>query len=147
MVYYNYKEQRKVDTMKNIITNKWTTFTLTIACVILGVCLMGRAYSAQAIEPVEQEPVVKYVEVIKKEVFDTSIIETMWCGSGFREGIIRMVGAWWYADGVVEDEQGQLWNIYQQVNEQDFLLLWIADNNTPDKTTDDIIIKVWREAY
>jgi hypothetical protein len=58
-----------------------------------------------------------------------------------------MVGAWWYADGVVEDEQGQLWGIEQSINADDFLLLWIADNHTPNNTTDDIIIKVWREAY
>ena len=133
--------------MKNMMTNKWTTFTLAIVCVVLGACLMGRAYPAQAVEPVATEPTVVYVEVIKEELFDTSILETMWCGSGFEEGTIRMVGAWHYADGVVEDEQGQLWGIDQQVDEQDFLLLWIADNNTPNKTTDDIIIKVWREAY
>ena len=132
--------------MKNIITNKWTTFTLAIMCVILGACLMGRAYPAQAVEPVEQEPIVKYVEVIKEEKFDTSIIESQWCG-GFEEGTIRMVGAWWYADGVVEDEQGQLWGIEQSINADDFLLLWIADNHTPNNTTDDVIIKVWREAY
>jgi hypothetical protein len=58
-----------------------------------------------------------------------------------------MVGAWWYADGVVEDEQGQLWGIEQSISTDDFLLLWIADNNTPNNTTDDIVIKVWREAY
>ena len=133
--------------MKNIIANKWTTFTLAIVCVIFGACLMGRTYPAQAVEPVEQEPIVKYVEVIKEEVFDTSILETMWCGSGFEEGTIRMVGAWWYTDGVVEDEQGQLWGIEQSINTDDFLMLWIADNHTPNNTTDDIIIKVWREAY
>ena len=132
--------------MKNIITNKWTTFTLATVCVIFGACLMGRAYPAQAVKPVEQEPIIKYVEVIKEENFDTSIIENNWCG-GFCDGQVRMVGAWWYADGVVEDEQGQLWGIDQQVDEQDFLLLWIADNNTPNNTVDDLIIKVWREAY
>ena len=132
--------------MKNIITNKWTTFTLAIACVIFGACLMGRAYPAQAVEPVEQEPIVKYVEVVREQMFDTSIIESMWCG-GFTDGTIRIVGAWWYADGVVEDEQGQLWGIDVPVTNEDFLLLWIADNNTPNNTTDDIIIKVWREAY
>ena len=133
--------------MKNIITNKWTTFTLAIVCVILGACLMGRAYPAQAVEPIIQEKeVVKYVEVVREQAFDTSVLEQEWCG-GFTDGTVRMVGAWRYADGVVEDEQGQLWGIDQQVSEQDFLLLWIADNNTPNKTTDDIIIKVWREAY
>ena len=94
-------------------------------------------------EPVE---VVKYVEVQKEQAFDTTPIEQAWCG-GFTDGTVRMVGAWWYADGVVEDEQGQLWGIEQSIDKEDFLLLWIADNNTPDKTTDDIIIKVWREAY
>ena len=92
------------------------------------------------------EPVVKYIEVVEQKNFDTSIIESQWCG-GFTEGTVRMVGAWWYTDGVVEDEQGQLWAVEQSVEQEDFLLLWIADNNTPDKTTDDIIIKVWREAY
>jgi hypothetical protein len=48
---------------------------------------------------------------------------------------------------VVEDEQGQLWGIEQNIEQEDFLLLWIADNHTPNNTTDDIVIKVWREAY
>lgn len=96
--------------------------------------------------PVETVEVVKYVEVQKEQAFDTTPIEQAWCG-GFTDGTVRMVGAWWYADGVVEDEQGQLWGIEQSIDKEDFLLLWIADNNTPDKTTDDIIIKVWREAY
>lgn len=81
-----------------------------------------------------------------KQMFDTSIIEAQWCG-GFEDGTVRMVGAWWYADGVVEDEQGQLWGIEQNINTDDFLMLWIADNNTPNNPTDDVIIKVWREAY
>jgi hypothetical protein len=86
------------------------------------------------------------VEVVQQDAFDTSVIEQEWCG-GFTDGTIRMVGAWWYADGVVEDEQGQLWGIDVPVSNEDFLLLWIADNNTPNNTTDDIIIKTWREAY
>ena len=131
--------------MKNIITNKWTTFTLAIAVVILASCLIGRA-QADTVEPVAQEPIIKYVEVVNDEVFDTSIIEHEWCGE-FSDGTIRMVGAWYYTNGVVEDEQGQLWGIDQEVSTEDFLLLWIADNNTPNKTTDDIIIKVWREAH
>jgi hypothetical protein len=129
--------------MKNIITNKWTTFTLAIVCAIFGACLLGRAYPVQA---VKQEPIIKYVEVVQQGGFDTSVIEQAWCG-GFEDGTIRMVGAWWYADGVVEDEQGQLWGIDQEVSMEDFLLLWIADNNTPNNTTDDVVIKVWREAY
>lgn len=131
--------------MKKIMTNPWTIFTLTMLCVVLFAVVMGRTFPAQA-GMVEQEPVVKYVEVIKDTPFDTSIIESQWCG-GFEDGTIRMVGAWWYADGVVEDEQGQLWGIEQAIDKEDFLLLWIADNHTPNNTTDDLIIKVWREAY
>lgn len=128
--------------MKNIIFNKWTTLTLAITVVILTFCLIGKAQT----KPVEQEPIIKYVEVVNDKAFDTSIIEQAWCGS-FTDGTIRMVGAWYYTDGVVEDNQGQLWAVEESVTAEDFLLLWIADNNTPNKTTDDIIIKVWREAH
>ena len=116
------------------------TIVMVLAAMILGV-LAGRDLA-----PIQEVEVVKYVEVVEQDAFDTSIIEAQWCG-GFEDGTVRMVGAWWYADGVVEDEQGQLWGIDQEVSMEDFLLLWIADNNTPNNTTDDIIIKVWREAY
>ena len=121
-------------------------WTAVGAMLVIMMMLFGAGCFKQASEPVEQEPIVKYVEVQKQSGFDTSIIESMWCG-GFEDGTVRMVGAWWYADGVVEDEQGQLWGIEQNIEQTDFLLLWIADNNTPNNTTDDIIIKVWREAY
>ena len=129
--------------MKNMTNTQryLTTIVMVLAAMVLGV-LAGKDLA-----PIQEVEVTKYVEVVKEQVFDTSILETMWCGSGFEEGTIRMVGAWHYADGVVEDEQGQLWGIEQSINTDDFLLLWIADNNTPNKTTDDIIIKVWREAY
>lgn len=117
-----------------------TTIVVVLAAMVLGV-LAGRDLA-----PIQEVEVVKYVEVVEQDAFDTSIIEAQWCG-GFEDGTVRMVGAWWYADGVVEDEQGQLWGIDQEVSMEDFLLLWIADNNTPSNTTDDIIIKVWREAY
>ena len=115
---------------------------LVVMMILFAGGLFGKASAGQ----VEQEPIVKYVEVQKEQMFDTSIIEAQWCG-GFSDGQVRMVGAWWYADGVVEDEQGQLWGIDVPVSNEDFLLLWIADNNTPNNTTDDIIIKTWREAY
>lgn len=115
---------------------------LVIMMILFGAGCFGKASAAN----VTQEPIVKYVEVQKEQMFDTSIIEAQWCG-GFEDGTVRMVGAWWYADGVVEDEQGQLWAVEQSINTDDFLMLWIADNNTPNNTTDDLIIKVWREAY
>ena len=121
-------------------------WTAVGAMLVIMMMLFGAGCFKQASKPVEQEPVVKYVEVQKEQMFDTSIIEAQWCG-GFEDGTIRMVGAWWYADGVVEDEQGQLWGIEQSINTDDFLMLWIADNHTPNNTTDDIVIKVWREAY
>ena len=120
----------------------WTVvgMMLVVMMILFGAGCFGKASAAHV------EPEVKYVEVQKQSGFDTSIIENMWCG-GFEDGTVRMVGAWWYADGVVEDEQGQLWAVEQSINTDDFLLLWIADNNTPNNTTDDLIIKVWREAY
>lgn len=114
--------------------------------VVMMILFAGGLFGKASAGQVEQEPIVKYVEVQKEQMFDTSIIEAQWCG-GFEDGTVRMVGAWWYADGVVEDEQGQLWAVEQSINHDDWLMLWIADNNTPDNTTDDIIIKVWREAY
>ena len=122
----------------------WTVVGMML--VVMMILFAGNCFVTASAGQVEQEPIIKYVEVQKQGGFDTSIIESMWCG-GFEDGTVRMVGAWWYADGVVEDEQGQLWGIEQSISTDDFLLLWIADNNTPDNTTDDIVIKVWREAY
>lgn len=127
------------------MTNNKNYYIASSILVAILIAIGGYAIG-QHNAPVETVEVVKYVEVQKEQMFDTTPIEQAWCG-GFEDGTVRMVGAWWYADGVVEDEQGQLWGIEQDIDKEDFLLLWIADNNTPDKTTDDIIIKVWREAY
>ena len=126
-------------------TNKKTYFILSTGLLISLAIICGYVFGKRNATP-EPVEVVKYVEVQKEQMFDTTSIEQAWCGD-FEDGTVRMVGAWWYADGVVEDEQGQLWGIEQSIDKEDTLLLWIADNNTPDKTTDDIIIKVWREAY
>ena len=127
------------------MTNNKNYYIASSILVAILIAICGYALG-QRNAPVETVEVVKYVEVQKEQMFDTTPIEQAWCG-GFTDGTVRMVGAWWYADGVVEDEQGQLWGIEQDIDKEDFLLLWIADNNTPDKTTDDIVIKVWREAY
>ena len=126
-------------------TNNKTYYILSAAMLIILALICGYVIGTRSVDP-EPVEIVKYVEVQKEQAFDTTLIEQAWCG-GFTDGTVRMVGAWWYADGVVEDEQGQLWGIEQSIDKEDFLLLWIADNNTPDKTTDDIIIKTWREAY
>ena len=127
------------------MTNKLNTIQkcAVMATLMIGFALLGVIAGKDMAEPVE---VIKYVEVIQEQKFDTSIIESNWCG-GADEGTIRMLGAWWYADGVVEDEQGQLWGVEQDITENDWLMLWIADNHTPNDTRDDIIVKVWREAY
>lgn len=129
--------------MKNKVIN---FLHYTGLCVLVLLFVMWGVLAGRELASVQEVEVVKYVEVQKEQMFDTSIIETQWCG-GFEDGTVRMVGAWWYADGVVEDEQGQLWGVEQSIEQTDFLLLWIADNNTPNNNTDDIIIKVWREAY
>ena len=125
--------------------NKKTYFILSTGLLISLAIICGYVLGKRNATP-EPVEVIKYVEVQKEQMFDTTPIEQAWCGN-FEDGTVRMVSAWQYADGVVEDEQGQLWGIEQSIDKEDFLLLWIADNNTPDKTTDDIIIKVWREAY
>lgn len=142
MVYFRYSKRRELNTMT---TNNKTYYILSAIILIIFAIICGYVIGERSATP-EPVEVVKYVEVQKEQAFDTTSIEQAWCG-GFTDGTVRMVGAWWYADGVVEDEQGQLWGIEQNIDKEDFLLLWIADNNTPDKTTDDIIIKVWREAY
>lgn len=105
----------------------------------------------------EPEPVVVYKEVCVPTVaseepaadgmFDTSALET-WC-RGADQGPIRMVGAWQaegYGKGMVTDEEGNLWYIEEDYDEQSFLLLWVVDNHTED-VTDDEVVKVWSEAY
>ena len=142
MLYFRYSKRRELNTMT---TNNKTYYILSAGLLIIFSIICGYVIGKRSATP-EPVEVVKYVEVQKEQAVDTTPIEQAWCG-GFTDGTVRMVGAWWYADGVVEDEQGQLWGIEQSIDKEDFLLLWIADNNTPDKTTDDIIIKVWREAY
>lgn len=83
---------------------------------------------------------------VNTNLFDTSALDT-WC-RGEDLGTLRMVGAWQaegQPKGVAEDEQGNLWNIAEEYEEHEFLLLWVADNHT-DTTEDDVVVKVWREA-
>lgn len=81
---------------------------------------------------------------------DTSAIEC-WDG-GFSDGNIRMVGAWvkGYEGNTVliEDETGNIWMMDDYYIDDDaFLLLWLADNHTPNSVEDDLIIKVWTELH
>ena len=119
--------------MKNISK----IITMAIA-IILSVSFFGfhDHTTAEACEEVPQS-------------YDLSVIEN-WCGSGTECGSIRFVGAEVYTrDGdtlTLIDEQGNLWGVEAlNIDDNDFLLLWINDNDT-DTVEDDTIIKVWREA-
>lgn len=69
-------------------------------------------------------------------------------------GQVRMLGAWVVGadsgDGAtwfIEDEQGQVWKVCNDsITRHDSLLLWIDDRGT-EVTFDDVIVRVWREAY
>ena len=122
--------------------------------VVAAIMVMGLSFvlGSPSVEPiVEVQEAVKYVEVIPQENFDTSVLES-WDGD-FSDGKIRMIGAWLYGqdnngDPIVVDEKGELWTIPgYEVASDDFLLLWIADNNTVEDVHDDIIMKIWTEKY
>ncbi len=81
---------------------------------------------------------------------DTSTIECR--DGGFSSGNIRMVGAWvkGYEGNTVliEDETGNIWMMDDYyIDNNEFLLLWLADNHTPENVEDDLIIKVWTELH
>lgn len=79
--------------------------------------------------------------------FDTSALES-WC-RGEDLGTLRIVGAWQAEGerkGKVEDEQGNRWNVIADYEDNDTLLLWVADNHTAQDASDDVVVKVWREA-
>lgn len=108
------------------------------AAVLIGIILT--ASDLQSAEACEETPVS----------FDLSVIE-QWCGGNDRNGSLRFVGAEVYErDGdkiTLLDEQGQLWVVSDiHIEDEDFLLLWIQDNDTDD-FSDDVVVKVWREAH
>ena len=121
--------------MKNISK----IITMAIA-IILSVSFFGPFHDHTTAEACEEAP----------QSYDLSVIEN-WCGSGTERGSIRFVGAEVYARKgdtlTLIDEQDNLWDVEAlNIDDNDFLLLWINDNDT-DTVEDDTIIKVWREAY
>lgn len=124
--------------MKNNIRNN-IIITVALVLIVLSTFFVGRITA----NPEEIET-IKYVEVVNQGGFDMSILERYW-RDDCENGSVRMVGAWYYSNGVVEDEQGQLWGLDAEIDEDALLLLWIADNHTPGNVTDDVIIRVWTE--
>ena len=125
--------------MKKTLRNVTLSIGMAVGAIAF---LFAVVLFMQTVTPVKASA----VEVEQTGGFDTSIIENNWCGD-FCDGTIRMVGAWQYERQLVEDETGNVWYIEEPVQADDFLLLWIADNHTPDNAEDDIIVKVWREAH
>lgn len=92
----------------------------------------------------------KYATEQANKKFDTSTLDN-WC-AGDEEGIIRMVAAVPYAREdntlTLKDEQGELWLVEDMdISDDEYVLLWIADNNTKDDTTDDVVLKVYTEVH
>lgn len=82
-------------------------------------------------------------------LFDTTIIENQkTVNYDCDKGRIRIVHAWGYneEERLVVDETGNIWEILEPVSLDEEMLLWIADNNTPEDVTDDVLVRVWRQA-
>ena len=133
------------------LTNKQFGLAVVVAIMVM---VLSFVLGTQAVKPeviTEVQESVKYVEVIPEENFDVSVLES-WSGD-FSDGKIRMIGAWLYGqdtngEPIVVDEKGELWTLFgYEVDSEDFLLLWIADNNSAENVHDDLVLKVWTEKY
>ncbi len=110
---------------------------LVCACYVVFSCVTTLVLLCGGFKTPEPEPVVVVVE----STFDTSVLDG-WCGGP--QGKIRMVGAWVYEDGVLEDETGNLWGWDGELDENGFYLLWIDDLGD-DVVQNDEIVKLWQE--
>lgn len=111
---------------------------LAIALLISAIMFVSHNQTTEACEEAPQS-------------YDLTVIDN-WCGAGTERGSIRFVGAEVKSRNgdiiTLLDEQGNLWEVeHMNIDDNDFLLLWINDNDTYDDFSDDVIIKVWREAY
>lgn len=121
--------------MKNISK----IITMAIA-IILSVSFFGSFHDHATAEACEEAP----------QSYDLTALDE-WCGAGTERGSIRFIGAEVASRNgntiTLLDERGNQWEIENMtIDNNDFLLLWINDNDTDD-IADDEIIKVWREAY
>lgn len=122
-----------------------------LGCIILFVIPFAAAQQPSRVERIEQGIQEIREAQTADSKFDTSWIENNW-GADEDEGTIRMISATVYAreDNLLtlEDEAGELWCVEDvTVEDNDCILLWIADNHTEDDVTDDVVIKVYTEAY
>lgn len=122
--------------------DKYQRIFLCIIVVLYG--LLGAVVAVAA-----QETKQAIVEPAGTPLYDTTYLDN-WC-AGDEQGSIRMIGGWVNSceDNVytLEDESGNLWVVRDiDLDEDDFLLLWINNNGTPDYLEDDHVVKTWREA-
>ena len=121
------------------------TYLFSVMLIIIGtilyiveICKLEKRLENQ------EQMMLRTAAVADSARFDTSALES-WC-RGEDLGTLRMVGAWQAEKGKVEDEQGNQWDVIADYNEQDTLLLWVVDNHTAQDVSDDVVVKVWREA-
>jgi len=77
--------------------------------------------------------------------YDITALEA-WCGETV--GACRMIGGWYFDEGVIETQDGNLWRVNtNQIGEWEFLLIWFDDMGTTDEIGDDQIVKIWSEVY
>ena len=83
-------------------------------------------------------------EKTETQVFNTASIEKQF-ECGFEEGACRIELAWVRPDGLLETYGGSVWEATESFPTNTQVLLWIADNHTPQDITDDIIVWMWEE--
>lgn len=116
---------------------------LKIVCAVL-ICAIAVIAVAQARWGNEMEPSPKVEQLSATTVYDISWLDEM--EQYFDNQTIRMLYGYGYEDeNSILDEAGKIWYSNISIPYGEKVLLWIADPNTPDNYTDDIIIKVWRE--
>lgn len=126
------------------------TVLILIGMVVLMSIISNKAHAVDTnTSKSEQNVGLAETQTQGAQMFDTHALND-WC-SGYNEGTIRMVEGFpieYTGDSwLVEDGYGNIWEIDADIEPCDFLLLWIADNYTPNDVTDDVIIKTWREAH
>lgn len=124
------------------------TYLFSVILIIIGTILyIAEICKLEKRLENQEQMMLRTAAVADSARFDTSALES-WC-RGEDLGTLRMVGAWQAEGerkGKVEDEQGNRWNVVADYEDNDTLLLWVADNHTAQDASDDVVVKVWREA-
>ena len=119
---------------------------LVLSAILCACSAPTNAYTETAVNTISADT----IPAPARSTYDTSALLD-WCGAS-EVNTVRMVGAvvGKSADNyyILEDEHGELWCVEDvDIDDNDFLLLWIDDAGTPDDTNDDVVIKVWREVH